>query len=240
MLVSLLVKLVCIARLVPQCIRAAMEMDQAGHDPRPPSDEDRVSMLTLIIERAEARIAFQSQDIDSHDTKVLAFIALDLAGAGVLTAARDSLQPWWWIPLIGLTISVAFFASTLWPRLFDSGPNLRQFYEKWGGSTPLDFHRQMMGELLDAIDNNRRILPAKEKAFNWGAGILAITAISGGIFLHFSTTQPNDHRVRLGPTRVAIQPVDRYLFTYVQAQPRKSPRREPLGWGQHRSEVTET
>jgi hypothetical protein len=84
-----------------------------------------------------------------------------VAGAGVLVAVRDSLQPWWWVPLIGLAASAACFASILWPRLFDSGPNLRQFYEKWGGSTLVDVHRQMMGELLDAIDNNKGILPSK-------------------------------------------------------------------------------
>jgi hypothetical protein len=121
-------------------------------------------------------------------------LAVDVAGAGVLVAVRDSLQPWWWVPLIGLAASAACFASTLWPRLFDSGPNLRQFYEKWGGSTLVDVHRQMVGELLDAIDNNRGILPGKELAFNVGAATLAFTLISGAIFLRVSTVTTNNQR----------------------------------------------
>jgi len=134
--------------------------------------------------------------------KVLAFLAVDLAGAGVFVGVRDSLQPWWWVPLIGLAVSATFFASTLWPRQFDSGPNLRQFYEKWGGSTLVDVHRQMMGELLDAIDKNKRILPSKERAFNIGAGVLALTIIGGAIFLRASTVTTHNHHGR--STRVTV------------------------------------
>lgn len=187
-------KVVRVLQALTQCISAfGVEMSEGEPGDRPPSqtNEDRVRVLSLIIERAEARIAFQSRDIDSHDTKALAFIAVDLAGAGVLVGVRDSLQPWWWVPLIGLGISAAFFASTLWPRLFDSGPNLRQFYETWGGSTVVDVHRQMMGEMLDAIDKNRRILPGKERAFNVGAVVLAVTIAVGSVFLRVSTT--TDH-----------------------------------------------
>jgi len=193
---SLFGKGIRVARALLQCINASRVAVQAGELPTQPpirSDEDRIRVFALIIEQAEARIAFQSQDIDSHDTKVIAFLAVDVAVAGVLVAVRDSLQPWWWVPLIGLAASAAFFASTLWPRLFDSGPNLRQFYEKWGGSTPVDIHRQMMGELLDAIDNNRGILPSKERAFNIGAVILAFTLIAGAIFLRVSTVTTKNH-----------------------------------------------
>jgi len=177
-------------------------MGQPANQPPPQSHEERIRVLSLVIERAEARIAFQSQDIDSHDVKVLAFLAVDLAGAGVFVGVRDSLQPWWWVPLIGLAVSATFFASTLWPRQFDSGPNLRQFYEKWGGSTLVDVHRQMMGELLDAIDKNKRILPSKERAFNIGAGALAFTIIGGAIFLRASTVTTHNHHGR--STRVTV------------------------------------
>jgi hypothetical protein len=153
----------------------------------PSANGGEVRVLAYITERAEAKIAFQSQDIDSHDTKTLAFIALNLAGSAVLVGARDSLQPWWWIPLLGAGISTALFAWTLWPRLFDFGPNLDQFYKQWGGSTELDFHRQMMGEYLNAVDHNRAILPSKEKAFNLGVVVLVLTIIVGAIFLQQST-----------------------------------------------------
>jgi len=173
-----------------------MQTGQSADQPPPESDEERIRVLGLIIKRAEARIVFQGQDIDSHDVKVLAFLAVDLAGAGVLVGVRDSLQPWWWVPLIGLAISATSFASTLWPQVFDTGPNPRQFYEKWGGSTLADVHRQMMGELLDAIDKNKRILPSKERAFNIGAVALALTIIGGAIFLRLSTVTTSDRHGR--------------------------------------------
>src|SRR4051812_42784114 len=108
-------------RFILQCINLARNLGRRAQPPLPQTedtnpDEDAIRVIGLVMERAEARIAFQSQNIDSHDVKVLAFIALNLAGAGLLVTVRDTLQPWWWVPLIGLAISTACFASTLWPR----------------------------------------------------------------------------------------------------------------------------
>lgn len=72
-----------------------------------------------------------------------------------------------------------------WPKRFDTGPDLREFYEKRGGATVYDGHRQMLGELLDAVDSNsnRRVLPQREAAFNMGALVLVITVVVGAAFL---------------------------------------------------------
>jgi len=95
---SLLSKVIRVLRSLTQYIKAfgaSIQMGQPANQPPPQSHEERIRVLSLVIERAEARIAFQSQDIDSHDVKVLAFLAVDLAGAGVFVGVRDSLQPWW-------------------------------------------------------------------------------------------------------------------------------------------------
>jgi hypothetical protein len=60
----------------------------------------------------------------------------------------------------------------------------------------------MMGELLDAIDNNRDILPSKELAFNIGVVTLALTLIGGSVFLRLSTVTASSHHSGSTPAAV--------------------------------------
>lgn len=68
--------------------------------------EDAVEVAKLLISRAEATLVAFNQAADHNDNRAIGLIAIILAGAGFIAALRDSLQPYWWVPLIGLGASV--------------------------------------------------------------------------------------------------------------------------------------
>jgi hypothetical protein len=87
-----------------------MKSRQSAHPKgyvEPPVERDEVDNLRLLIQRAQGRLDLQTGEIDRHEYKVLAFVALALALAALLTSLGSSLQPWWWIPVIGLGLSVS-------------------------------------------------------------------------------------------------------------------------------------
>jgi hypothetical protein len=116
-------------------------------------DEDDV--LRLIVERAQAQLASQFRDADALDVKALGVLAIDGVALGVLIAAHDLLNRYWWAPAAALGLAGGFLLLAVWPRRLDEGPNWRIFYEQFGGGTVAEVGRQMLSELLTAIDENR-------------------------------------------------------------------------------------
>ncbi len=53
----------------------------------------------------------------------------------------------------------------VWPRKLDEGPNWREFYERFGGGAAVDVGRQMLSELLAAIEENAGKAPGKSALF---------------------------------------------------------------------------
>jgi hypothetical protein len=146
-----------------------------------------------MLQQAQAQLALENDNIEAHDNKVYAFLALEATVAGVLIATRDSLQPFWWTPLLGLAVSAGCFGAALWPRRFDLGPDIRRFYAQWARdpdrfNTPL----RMLTEVNASNERNRRILPAKARWFYAGAVLLLVTAVAGGALVGI-TTWMRDH-----------------------------------------------
>jgi hypothetical protein len=67
--------------------------------------------------------------------------------------------------------------AAVWPRTFDVGPDTRRFYEAMGGGTRLAASRQMLSELLAAIDQNDRELAGKRRLFKAGFAILVVAFV---------------------------------------------------------------
>jgi hypothetical protein len=71
----------------------------------------------------------------------------------------------------------------LWPRRLDSGPNW-VLYETYGGGAAVDVGRQMLGELLDAVDSNDESLSkplGKILVFKVAFALLVVSLIGAGV-----------------------------------------------------------
>jgi hypothetical protein len=115
---------------------------------------DAETVLGLVVTQGRARLEGQLRDSDALDVKALGILGADAAALGVLIATHDAISTVWWIPAAGLGVVALLLFVALWPRRLDSGPNWRVFYETYGGGAAVDVGRQMLGELLDAVDSN--------------------------------------------------------------------------------------
>jgi hypothetical protein len=116
------------------------------------SGADRV--LELVLDRVQARLDGQFRDSDALDAKALGVLGADAAALGVLIAAHDGINTYWWIPGLVLGAAGLILLAAIWPRTLDSGPNWRLFYEQHGGGEPEAVGRQMLAELLAAVELN--------------------------------------------------------------------------------------
>jgi hypothetical protein len=69
MVVSVFRNLIHVVRLLRKCIKPSGhtgEVARPRDHPVSQGDEDQIQVLALLIERAEARVTFQSQDIDTE------------------------------------------------------------------------------------------------------------------------------------------------------------------------------
>jgi hypothetical protein len=138
---------------------------------------DEQAVLDMLVPRAQARIDGQLRDGDALDTKALGVLGVDTAAVALLVAVRDSLNPLWWIPAGGLAVTGILLLAAIWPRTFDLGPDPRNFYEEMGASTRLVATRQMLSELLAAVDENDGQLPAKSRLFKIGFALLLVALL---------------------------------------------------------------
>jgi hypothetical protein len=156
---------------------SAMPSDVLGaaSAPEPPDEQ---AVLDMLVPRAQARIDAQLRDNDALDAK--AFGVLGVAGAVItlLVAAHNDIHRLWWLPAIGLGVAGVLMLAAVWPRTFDVGPDTRDFYEKMATSTRLDASRQMLTELLVAVDANDRQLPSKRRLFKAGFGVLVVALLT--------------------------------------------------------------
>jgi hypothetical protein len=117
---------------------------------------DADAILALVIERAQNRLDGQARDNDAADSKALGVLGASAAAIALLVAAHDTLHPLWWIPMITLCGAVALLLVPVWPRSFDVGPDWREFYETYGEGEFSAVGRQLLSELLAAIEFNER------------------------------------------------------------------------------------
>ena len=141
-----------------------------------PSDEQAI--LDMLIPRAQSGIDAQLRDSDALDSKALGVLGVTAATIALMVAARDDVHPAWWIPTAALGVAGLLLLAAVWPRTFDVGPDPRRFYEAMAGRTRLDASRQMLAELLAALDRNNRRIPDKNRLFKAGFALL-IPALVG-------------------------------------------------------------
>jgi hypothetical protein len=94
-----------------------------------------------------------------------------------MVAVRTDVHVLWWIPTGALGCAGVLLLAAVWPRTFNIGPDTRRFYETMGASLRLDATRQMLSDLLAAIDENDSQLPSKNRLFKVGFGLLVIAPV---------------------------------------------------------------
>ncbi len=147
-----------------------MPEDESAAAGAPPGDEQAI--LDMLVPRAHARIDAQLRDSDALDSKALGVLGVTAATIALMVAVRDDVHRTWWISTGALGLAGLLFLAAVWPRAFDVGPDLRRFYEAMAARTRLDASRQMLSELLAAIDENNRRLPEKRRLFKAGFAVL--------------------------------------------------------------------
>jgi hypothetical protein len=147
--------------------------DGGPGNPDPVRDDER-AILHMLLPRAQGRIDGQLRDSDALDSKALGVLALDAAAIALLVAVREALGHLWWIPSLALGLAGVFLLAAVWPRHFDLGPDTRAFYERMRTSTELVALRQMLAELLAAIEENDARTPDKGRLFKVGFALVVI------------------------------------------------------------------
>lgn len=105
-------------------------------------------------------------------------LGADVAALGVLAATHDLLNRLWWVPTCGLILAGLLLLLCVWPRRLDEGPDLRLFFEFFGGRSYPDVALQMLGELLAAVETNDVRAPFKSRVFKVGFGVL-VASLAG-------------------------------------------------------------
>jgi len=146
------------------------EVQSAAEGEAKASDEQAI--LDMLIPRTQSRIDSQLRDSDSLDSKALGVLGVTAGAIALMVAVRAAVHELWWLPTAGLGVAGVLLLASIWPRTFDVGPDPRRFYEAMATSTRLVASRQMLSELLAAVDVNDRHLPGKNRLFKAGFGVL--------------------------------------------------------------------
>ena len=88
----------------------------------------------------------------------------------------------WWLDVTGLSVAGLLLLAAVWPRSVDAGPNLRAFYETFGGGAAIDVGRQMLAELLETIETNDRVICAQKPEMLIALGlVLIVLSVVGAV-----------------------------------------------------------
>ena len=153
-----------------------MPAEETPATPRAEASDEQ-AILDMLIPRAQSRIDAQLRDSDSLDGKALGVLGVTAAGIALMAAVRAAVHELWWLPTAGLGVAGVLLLASVWPRTFDLGPDPRRFYEAMATSTRLVASRQMLSELLAAVDGNDRHLPRKNRLFKAGFGVLVASLL---------------------------------------------------------------
>jgi hypothetical protein len=140
-------------------------------------EADEQAILDMLVSQTRARVSEQLQNSDELGTRALGVAAVDVGALALVVAVRGDLSRFWWVPVLCYLLAGGLLLGTVWPRVFDAGPEPRTFYERYGGGTRLDASRAMLSELLAAKDTNDPLLSVKNRVFKWGFGILIVAIL---------------------------------------------------------------
>ena len=157
-------------RLLGRILAELSGEQTTGLPGRAPSDVEVVTQM--VITGALSRLESQLRNNNARDLKALGVLGADAAALGVLIASHDAINRLWWVPAAGLGVAGFLLLVTVWPRKLDEGPNWREFYETFGGGTAKSVGRQMLAELLAAIDENARRTRSRKPLAVFKAGLI--------------------------------------------------------------------
>jgi hypothetical protein len=132
----------------------------------------------LLIPLAQARLELQLGDVGSVDSKAFGVLALDVGVIGLVLASHDALYRLWPLVLVGYLVAAALLIAASWPRTFQMGVVISDFYEEMSESSPLEASRQMLSELNDCKDNNDKPVEQKVALFIWGLKVLLVSLVA--------------------------------------------------------------
>jgi hypothetical protein len=128
-----------------------------GDDPSAGSDptvDDQKEIVDMLIGRAAARVQLQLADAESLATKALGVLAVDAGAIALMVSVHEDLYFLWPIPTAALGVVAAGLLWAVYPTKLDSGPDIGDFYDAFGGGFELATKQQMLADMLKTIENN--------------------------------------------------------------------------------------
>jgi hypothetical protein len=129
----------------------------------------------LLIPLAQARLELQLGDVGSVDSKAFGVLALDVGVIGLLLASHDAIHRLWPVVLVGYLTAAVLLIAASWPRTFQVGVVISEFYAEMSKASPIEAARQMLSELNACKDENDKPLAQKVDLFMWGLRVLLLS-----------------------------------------------------------------
>jgi hypothetical protein len=175
-------KLLAVAAVVVAWLRSGSSRREV--DASQATDSDHLAIVEMLVVHSRSRLETQLQDSDEVASKAQGFLALDVGVLALLVTERHGLCDYWVAPAGALFVAGALLLTTIWPQEFLAGPEPREFYEEMGLSPLLAANRQMLAELLAALDTNDGLLRRKTAFFKFGFATLLL-AFLGAVVVAF-------------------------------------------------------
>jgi hypothetical protein len=147
------------------------------------ADDAQRDIVGMLIDQAQAQLAASLRNAESHDTKALGLLAVEVASVLALLNLHAALNRFWPSLLAGACLSMAAFCVTLWSRAFRLGPAIDPLYEEFIDRPALDASIAILDVLNQSIVDNQTIVEVKKRAWVIGAVIMFVTVVAGAIFL---------------------------------------------------------
>jgi hypothetical protein len=144
-----------------------------------PTVVEQTAIVDMMIARAQGRIDTQLHDAEALALKALGVLAVDAAALALLISVHNDISRYWPVPTIALGLAGLGFLWAVWPVRLDSGPDTRAFFETFGGGLELTTKRQMLADLLAAVDRNdvHRQLRLKDRVFKLTFALLVVSLL---------------------------------------------------------------
>lgn len=144
-----------------------------------PTVADETAIADMMIVRAQGRIDTQLRDAETLAVKALGVLAVDAAAVALMVSVHRDVSRYWPAPTIALGVAGLGLLWAVWPAKLDTGPDTRAFFETFGGGFELETKRQMLSDLLAAVDKNDadRRLRMKDRVFKLAFALLVVSLL---------------------------------------------------------------
>jgi hypothetical protein len=152
---------------------------------------DEVERATdALTGEAQRQIVLQYETADAQDIKTLGMVAASIAAAAFVASAEHAWRafygvPVWSVPLLFEALAIGAFVFSLWHQPFQRGPRVPYLYRQFSG-TMMEAKGLILRELVEALEHNHALLPAKARRYAAGCWLLAGAAVTTAIALTLS------------------------------------------------------